>query len=108
MITYEPCKFVQEAIFKELVVNPDKTEEYRFLIPTLTPVATDTGYIVNKNKLANKDKSKVIVSHNVLNDDTLINIPYDKERFGDIKVDDIFLIVFVGGDPTRIRILGRA
>lgn len=107
MINYEPCRYIQEAIYKESITNPDNSIEHRFLIPTLTPMPNTTGYLIDKFKLANKNTSDIKIVHHLLNDTNLITIPYDEDKFGELKEDDTFLIAFIGGDLTRIRIIGR-
>lgn len=107
MIRHEPCSYIQEAIFDHKEQLPDESWVYKFKIPTLLPMPTNTGYIIDKSKLANSQPNLIQITRNVINDSDLIVLPYNENIYGDISKGDKILIAFIGGDITRIRILGR-
>lgn len=107
MIKYDPCSYIQEAIFDHKEQLPDESWIYKFKIPTLLPIPTNTGYIIDKTKLANSQPNLIITSRTVVGDSDLVTLPYSEYTYGDIEKGDKILIAFIGGDISRIRILGR-
>ena len=107
MIKYDPCSYIQEAIFERKEQLPDESWVYKFKIPTLLPIPSNDGYIINKSKLANVNPNLIQVSRTVITDSDLVILPYSESVYGDISKGDRILIAFIGGDITRIRILGR-
>lgn len=108
MITVESCKYMQEAIFRSKVENPDGSFSYRFSIPTLLPMANFcNGVTLTKSNLANKNADPVILTTGIIRDDDTITLPYNVERFGDPNPGDSFVVCFLGGDPTRCTIIER-
>lgn len=107
MITVESCKYLQEAIFDEKVTMPDGTVNYRFKVPTLTPLADCKGITISKSALVNKNVDSIITSRGFIEEFDTITIPYNVTRFGEPVSGDSFVVGFLGGDPTRIVIMER-
>lgn len=107
MIKYDPCSYIQEAIFDHKEQLPDESWIYKFRIPTLLPMPTNSGYVIDKTKLANSQPNLILTSRTVIGDSDLVTLPYNESIYGDIEKGDVILIAFIGGDITRIRILGR-
>lgn len=108
MIDYEPCRYIQEAILNRKESNPDGTYTYYFNIPTLLPLAktNTTGFILHRDRLANKQPNLIPTTKKNLIDFNDVIVPC-KDPDNTYNVGDKFLIAFVGGDPTRIQIVGR-
>lgn len=108
MITVDTCKYLQEAIFDEREVLPDGTVNYRFKVPTLTPLAhLCKGETISKSGLMNTHPEAIILSRGYIEDFSTITIPYNVERFGEPNVGDAFVVGFLGADPSRITIIER-
>jgi hypothetical protein len=108
VITIDSCKYLQEAIFEEREELPDGTVNYRFKVPTLTPLADRChGVSISKSALVNKNADAIILSRGYIADHNLVTIPYNADRFGEPEPGDSFVIGFLGGDPTRIVIMER-
>ena len=108
MIDYEPCKYIQEASLKQKRLNSDGTYTYYFSIPTLLPLTKHNtpGYIIRRERLANKKPNLIpTTKKNVVDHDDIIIDCNDPDNT--YNVGDKFLIACVGGDPTRIHIIGR-
>lgn len=108
MITVESCRFIQEAIFKEKAILPDGTEQYRFSIPTLTPLIDHCrGESISKSNLINKNLDPILVNMGYIETYDTITLKYNVERFGEPTVGESFAVCFLGGDLTRCTILER-
>ena len=106
-------KYPEIAILMEHYTDNNGTIYGKFFIPVLTPFVDSSGPYYNKEvtptktNIKNSNKSNLDIKPCNTSNFVLISIPKYLIIDNDIKKDDKFIIVFVGGDINHPCIIGR-